>query len=268
METEGGAAVTRFAAGTSARERQLEILELARSNGRVDVTALASGMAVAPETIRRDLKLLEDHGLVRRTYGGAHPVESAGYETDLKQRETEHLPEKRRIAQEAVQHIDGAESIFIDEGFLPRLIAQALPGDHHITVVTASLPVATMLATRPACTVIMLGGRVRGRTLATVEHWVTRMLSEFVIDLAFLGANGISLTHGLTTPDPVVAEVKSAVIKNSHRVVFAGAHTKFSTSTFCRFGEVSDLDLVITDTRLAAATAQRYAAVGPTVLRV
>ena len=67
---------------------------------------------------------------------------------------------------------------------------------------------------------LLLGGLVRGRTLATVEHWATRMLAEFVIDLAYVGANGISLAEGLTTPDPRVAEVKAAVVRAARRKIF------------------------------------------------
>ena len=79
-------------------------------------------------------------------------------------------------------------------------------------MVTSSLLAAGALAESPEVTVLLLGGRMRGRTLATVDHWALRMLGDLVIDLAFLGANGISREHGLTTPDPAVAAVKAAVV--------------------------------------------------------
>ncbi|OLB66956.1 MAG: transcriptional regulator [Actinobacteria bacterium 13_2_20CM_2_72_6] len=208
-----------------AEERQHRILALARSDGGVDVAKLAADLAVAPETVRRDLRLLEQHGLIRRTHG-------------------------------------------IDEGFTPQLIAEALPTDRPLTVVTASLPTAAVLAAAPSCTVLMLGGRVRGRTLATVDHWATRMLAGFVLDLAFVGANGISREHGLTTPDPAVADVKAQVVQVARRLVFAGVHTKFGASSFCRFAEVADLETIITDTALPATEAHRYSLLGPHVLRV
>jgi DeoR/GlpR family transcriptional regulator of sugar metabolism len=135
-------------------------------------------------------------------------------------------------------------------------------------VVTASLPVASMLAVRPACSVIVLGGRVRGRTLATVDHWATSMLGDFVIDLAFLGANGISRAHGLTTPDPAVAAVKSAVVHAARRRIFIGAHGKFSAVSFARFAEVPDFEALITDTGLSLSEANRYQQLGPSVVRV
>jgi DeoR family transcriptional regulator, fructose operon transcriptional repressor len=252
----------------TAHARRRQLLALIREFGQLSVTAAAEQLGVSVETLRRDLAVLEERGLVRREYGSAYPVESIGFETDLEHRAGEWLAEKRRIAAEAVEHLEEAESVFIDEGFLPTLIAQHLPDGRPLTVVTASMPVATILAPRPEYTVIMLGGRVRGGTLATVDHWVTRMLKEFVIDLAFIGSNGISPAAGLTTPDPVVAEVKSVAIRASRRRIFVGAHNKFRMSSFCKFAELEDFELLITDVRLSAAEAQRFSVRGPRVIRV
>lgn len=251
-----------------ADDRQHEILAVARSEGTVDVGKLAAGLAVAPETIRRDLRVLEHRGLVRRTHGGAYPVETARFETSLQTRTTRRVPEKRRIAAAAVELLGDAEAIFIDEGFTPQLIAEALPRDRPLTVVTASLTTAAVLAPCDSMTVLLLGGRVRGRTLATVDHWATRMLAGFVLDLAFVGANGISREHGLTTPDPAVADVKAQVVRASSRRVFVGVHTKFGVSTFCRFADVTDFETIVTDTALPSTEARRYALLGPQVIRV
>src|SRR5689334_25059661 len=117
-----------------AEERQRRILARARSAGKVGVGEIAAELHVAPETVRRDLRSLEDHGLVRRTHGGAYPVESAGFETTLAFRATSHVPEKRKVAAAAVELLGDAETVFIDEGFTPQLIAEALPVDRPRTV--------------------------------------------------------------------------------------------------------------------------------------
>ncbi|MBX6354413.1 MAG: DeoR/GlpR transcriptional regulator [Micromonosporaceae bacterium] len=252
----------------NAEERRHRIVALARDNGEVDVAKLAADLAVAPETIRRDLRLLEQHGLIRRTHGGAYPVETARFETTLAARTTRRVPEKRRIAAAAVELLGDAETIFIDEGFTPQLIAEALPTDRPLTVVTASLSTAAVIATSTSATAILLGGRVRGRTLATVDHWASRMLAGFVIDLAFVGANGISREHGVTTPDPAVADVKATAMRVARRRVFVGVHTKFGVSSFCRFADVGDYHTIVTDAALPASEAHRYAALGPQVIRV
>ncbi|RMI28892.1 DeoR/GlpR family DNA-binding transcription regulator [Streptomyces triticirhizae] len=252
----------------AAVERQRAIVRAARRAGSVEVTALAEELRVARETIRRDLRVLEAHGLLRRTHGGAYPVESASFETTLAARSTRHVPEKRRIAAAAAELVGDAETIFVDEGYTPQLIAESLPRDRRLTLVTASLAVASAMAAVDEFTVLLLGGRVRDATLATVDHWVTDMLGGFVIDLGFIGANGISREHGLTTPDPAVAEVKRRAVAVSRRRVFAGIHTKFGVASFCRFADVSDLDTVVTSVRLPAAEAQRYVLKGPQVIRV
>ncbi|MEY2243413.1 DeoR/GlpR family DNA-binding transcription regulator [Streptomyces sp. SAS_267] len=252
----------------TAEERQREIVRTARRTGSVDVTELAGELGVAKETVRRDLRTLEDHGLVRRTHGGAYPVESAGFETTLAFRTTSHVPEKRRIAAAAAELARDAETVFVDEGFTPQLIAEALPRDRPLTVVTASLATAGALAEADNTSVLLLGGRVRPGTLATVDHWTTKMLAGFVIDLAFIGANGISREHGLTTPDPAVSEVKAQAIRASRRTVFAGVHTKFGAVSFCRFAGVGALETIVTSTLLPASEAHRYSLLGPQVIRV
>lgn len=250
-----------------AEERQHQILTWARGEGEVDVNKAAADLGVAPETVRRDLRVLEQNGYVQRRHGGAYPVETSRFETTLAMRSTRRVPEKRRIALAAVELLGDAETVFIDEGFHPQLIAEALPTERNLTVITASLPVAAILAERDPVTVLLLGGRVRGRTLATVDHWATRMLGGLVIDLAFIGANGISREHGLTAPDPAVADVKAQAMKVSRRRIFIGVHTKFGLSSFCRFAEVADFEAIVTDSGLPASEARRYSLLGPQVIR-
>lgn len=252
----------------TAEERQHRILVLARQEGRVEVSSTAAEFGVAPETVRRDLSELERRGLVRRTHGGAYPVESAGFETSLARRENLHVASKRRIAAASVRLLGEAETVFVDEGYTPQLITSMLPTGRKLTIVTASLATAAAVAESEDITVLLLGGRVRGRTLASVGSWATDMLSSFVIDLAFLGANGISREFGLTTPDPAVAAVKAQALRSSRRRVLLGFHSKFGANSFCRFAEIGDFETIVTDTGLSAAEAHRYSLLGPQVLRV
>jgi DeoR/GlpR family transcriptional regulator of sugar metabolism len=250
-----------------AGERQRQILLRARADGRVDVRALASELDVAAETVRRDLKRLADRGVLHRVHGGAYPVESAGFETGIAHRSTSMLAEKRRIAVAAASWLQGAETVYIDEGVTPQMVGEALRPEGRLTVVTSSVLAAGSLANAPNVTVILLGGRLRGLTMATVDNWAIRMLGELVIDLAFLGANGVSREHGLTTPDPAVAAVKSQVLARARRRVFVGLHTKFGVASFCRFADIADFEALITDSGLSAGEAHKYAVLGPQVIR-
>jgi len=250
-------------------ERRRLILERIRSDGRGDVTELAAQLRVTAETVRRDLQVLQQHGLVQRVHGGAIPTEGGRFESSLTQRAGHRVPEKRRIAEAAVQHLNGAETIYLDEGSTQQMLAEELIKiDHPLTVITPSLTAATVLATSYSTTVLLLGGRVRHQTLGTVDHWAIDMLSDLVIDLAILGANGISVKHGLTTPDPAVCAVKSKAVEVSTRRVFTGLSTKFGVTSFCKFADVARFQTLITDKGLSNHEVARFRALGPEILRV
>ena len=235
-----------------AEERQQLIVDRARKAGRVDVTALAEQFDVTAETIRRDLTALERQGLLRRVHGGAIPVERLGFEPALATRDAAASGEKDRIAKAALAELPNEGAILLDAGTTTARLAEALPVDRELTVVTNALPIAITLATRPNITVHLLGGRVRGRTMATVDAWAARLLADTFVDVAFMGANGISVERGLTTPDVAEAEVKRAMIASARRTVVLADHTKVGVDHFARFGAISDVDVLVTDSRIDA----------------
>ena len=250
-----------------AAERQDQILLRARADGRVDVGKLAVDLGVAAETVRRDLRQLVDRGVLQRVHGGAYPVESAGFETNIAHRSSSLIAEKRRIGARRPSACTARRRSTSTRGS-PRSSSRRRSRRRSGSPWSprpCSRP--TALAESPSVTVLLLGGRLRGRTMATVDHWATQMLGELVIDLAYLGANGISREHGLTTPDPAVAAVKSQVVARARRKVFVGLHTKFGVSSFCRFAQVADFEALVTDTGLSAGEAHRFAVLGPQVIR-
>ncbi|MFC6081706.1 DeoR/GlpR family DNA-binding transcription regulator [Sphaerisporangium aureirubrum] len=250
-----------------AEERQQEILRRARAIGRVDVVTLAAEFSVTTETIRRDLTVLERAGVLRRVHGGAIPVERLGFEPALAARDEVMTAEKERIAKAAVAELPEDGSIIIDAGSTTGRLVQILPADRELTVIVNSPPLATVLATRSNLSVIMLGGRVRGRTLATVDDWALRPLAQVNVDVAFMAANGCSLRHGLTTPDPAEAAIKRAMIEAANRSVLLADHTKFGDAYLSRFASLSEIDVVITDSGVDPVVAAELAGAGPEVVR-
>jgi DeoR/GlpR family transcriptional regulator of sugar metabolism len=257
-----------IASSRNSRERRLRLLQLVRDHGELAPTQVKAFLGVSLETIRRDLRILESQGLIRRSYGRVFPVESGAFETALAIRSQINPEEKTRIAAAVVAEIGQAQILFLDEGYTTQLIAQRLPDDRHLTVVTSSLPIAALLAARPNVQAIMLGGRVRGNTLGVVDIWAADMLRRLNIDLAIVGANGVSIERGMTTPDPAVAAVKSAAVQNSARSIFMGAHHKFFTTTFVTFAAITDFELIITGHELSVSLGDRFIAAGATLLRV
>jgi len=246
--------------------RQRRIVEFARTRGRVEVLALAEELNVASETIRRDLKVLAGRRMLKRVHGGAIPLETAAFESTVEYRSQVDLAQKHRVAAAAADLLHGAETVYLDEGFTPRLIAERL-ADQELTVVTSSLLAAEALAHSETVTVLLLGGRMRGRTLATVDNWAVQRLRSLVIDVAYLGTNGITPEHGLTTPDPAVAAVKQTAVSVAMRRILVAAHSKFGVTSFCRFADVGDFETIVTGTELPAADAHRYEALGPSIVR-
>ena len=251
-----------------ATERHQQILETARSRGRVEVAGLARDLAVTPETVRRDLTALERRGVLRRVHGGAIPVERLGIEPGVADREGHAAGEKERIARAALNELPDGGSVILDAGTTTVRLAELLPTDRELTVVTHSIPVASILVSRPNLTLHLLGGIVRGRTLAAVGAWTRTQVSEIYADVAFMGTNSISVERGLTTPDLAEAAVKRALMSAARRVVVLADHTKFGRDDFALVAPLSDVDTVITDIGLDVELAGDIEAAGPQVVVV
>jgi DeoR family fructose operon transcriptional repressor len=249
-----------------APERHQQILAVARTEGRVDVGELSRSLSVTPETVRRDLTVLERHGLVRRVHGGAIPVERLGFEPGIPDREGLLSAEKERIAKLALDQLPDGGSIILDAGTTTIRLAEMLPIDRELTVVTHSLPIAMLLATRPNINLHLLGGIVRGRTLAAVGDWTLRALQEIYADVAFLGTNGITVAQGLTTPDIVEAYVKRALIGASRRTVVLADHTKVGRADFIRVAPLDAVDTLITDSEVDRELMEELMTAGTEVL--
>ncbi|MGV2915780.1 DeoR/GlpR family DNA-binding transcription regulator [Streptomyces alfalfae] len=238
-----------------APERQQEILRLARDGGRVDVPSLAEEFQVTAETIRRDLKALDRAGLVRRVHGGAIPAGRLDFEPDLAEREGTAADQKDRIARAALAELPAEGSVILDAGSTVARLAAALPLESTLTVVTHGLPTAARLADHPGIQLHLIGGRVRQRTRAAVDAWALRAYGEIRADVVFLAANGFSAEAGLTTPDLAEAAVKRATVAAARRVVLLADSAKHGQQHFARFGDLTDVDLLITDTGLDPADA-------------
>jgi DeoR family fructose operon transcriptional repressor len=250
-----------------AEERQQEIVRLARADGRVDVASLADTLNVTAETIRRDLTSLERAGVLRRVHGGAIPVERIGFEPALETRDAVLIDEKERIAKAALAEVPEEGAIILDAGTTTARLAQALPVDRELTVVVNSPVIATILGTRANINVLLIGGRLRGRTLATVDDWALRPLADMYVDVAFIGTNGMSVERGLTTPDLAEAAVKRAMINAARRTVLLADHTKIGNDYLARFGTLADLDLLVTDAGLDDELVSDVEATGLRVVR-
>lgn len=252
-----------------AEERHQAIAELVASRGRVAVTELATRFNVTTETVRRDLSQLERLQLVRRVHGGAVSLRSVTMlEPRLSDRDQEHTPEKDRIAHAAVRLLpQGGGTLLIDAGSTTARLASRLPASDEWTVITHSVPIAAIVAPLPHVELHLLPGRVRTATQAAVGHATVEAIRQLRVDLAFLGTNGVSVRHGLSTPDSEEAATKRALVESAQRVVVLADATKVGQERAVRFASLDDVDVLVTDDSIGRADVVAFEAAGLEVVR-
>ncbi|NEK59834.1 DeoR/GlpR transcriptional regulator [Geodermatophilus sabuli] len=251
-----------------AEERQQTIAGLVADRGRVAVTALADEFGVTTETVRRDLALLERAGTLRRVHGGAVPAGALTFvETALAERHGTRSEQKRKIATAALDLVPGAGgSLLLDGGSTTAALAELLPGDRRLLVITSSVPIAARLAAAPGLDLHVLGGRVRGITQCAVGEQAVAALADLRVDVAFLGTNGITPAHGFTTPDEAEASVKRAMTRAGQRVVVLADSSKLGREHLIRFATPADVDVLVTDADADATDVARLEDAGVEVV--
>jgi DeoR family fructose operon transcriptional repressor len=252
-----------------AEERHQAIAELVASRGRVAVTELARPFDVTTETVRRDLSQLEKLKLLRRVHGGAVPVRSVTMlETRLPERDQAQAAEKDRIARAAAALLpEGGGTIVVDAGTTTIRLAALLPSADHWTVFTHAVPIAALLGPLPHVDLHLLPGRVRTTTQAAVGPDTVAAIHALRVDLAFLGTNGISVGHGLSTPDPEEAATKRALLESAQQVVVLSDATKVGQERTVRFAGLDEVDVLVTDDSISEADARAFEAAGVDVVR-
>lgn len=247
-----------------AEERQQAVADLVARRGRVSVTALAAEYGVTTETVRRDLSTLERLGLVRRVHGGAVPADRLRVvEAGVADRETARSAEKERIAKAALALLPPAgSSVLVDAGTTTARLVEVLPPDHRLTVYTHAVPVAARLAGLRHVDLVLLPGRVRPTTHAAVGASTVAALADVRADVAFLGGNGLTVEHGLSTPDPDEAAVKRALVASGRTVVVLLDSSKVGEEAVVRYAGVDDLDVLVTDSGIEASDRAALEAAG------
>lgn len=254
-----------------ATERHARIIDELDAAGRVSVTSLSHDLDVTAETIRRDLDALEAAGALRRVHGGA-VRRSSLVELDLGERERRNTPAKRAIAQLALDLVvqTAPAAITVDAGTTTRafadLLAEHVPAEGVLDVVTNAVPIVLRLQDNRALTVHAVGGVVRPETSAAVGLPAIDAFGAHRCDLAFMGANGLSAGFGLSTPDEREAAVKTAMVRAARRAVALVDSSKFGEESFVRFAELADLDVLITDRAPDPVLAAALRAAGVEVL--
>jgi DeoR family transcriptional regulator, aga operon transcriptional repressor len=226
-------------------ERLGVILEELSARGSVAVVDLSARLCVSAATVRRDLEHLEQQHLLTRTYGGA-VAQMVSYELPLRYRSARRQDQKRRIGQEASTRVRDGAVIGLTGGTTTTEVARALV-DRQLTVVTNALNIASELAIRPNIKLVLTGGVVRPESYELVGPLADGALSTLHLDLAFIGADGITAVSGLTTHHEIEAHTDRALIDQASRVVVVADGSKLGRVAFARICPVSAVHELVTD---------------------
>jgi DeoR family transcriptional regulator of aga operon len=228
------------------------ILRELRQAGNVSVEDLRDKLDVSLATIRRDLQELEDRGLLRRTHGGAIPIEPLLYEAfrhdrSFQEQVDSFAEEKRRIAVAAADLISHGNTIALTAGTTTTEVVRNLHTLGGITVVTNTVNVAMELSKRKDIHVFVTGGHLRGEWFSLVGQEAVATMSKVFVDLLFIGVNGIDAHKGLTCINGDEVEINRSMVQQAKRKIAVADHSKLGVVTRWLICPTESIDMLITD---------------------
>jgi DeoR family glycerol-3-phosphate regulon repressor len=226
--------------------RQVQIVKLAKKQGRVLVDRLAERFGVSPQTIRKDLNELCDKQLLRRMHGGAmfpSGIENVEYEA----RKSMAAAEKEAIGRAAAALIPERASLFINIGTTTEAVSQALLEHDGLMVITNNINVANRMRVYPRIEVVIAGGVVRGSDGGIVGEAAVDFIEQFKVDFAVIGASAIDQDGSLLDFDYREVKVAQAILANAHHAILVADSSKFERTAPVRIAHLSMVQTFITD---------------------
>ena len=220
----------------------------ARVEGRVTVDGLAADFGVTTQTIRRDLNLMSQGGLLTRVHGGAVPATSVT-NLDYVERRALALEEKRAIGQHAAAMIPNGCSLIINIGTTTEQVALALRERHDLFVVTNNINVVNILSGTTTKEIILAGGAVRQSDGAIVGNDAVDFIRKFRVDFAVIGASALDEDGSIMDFDVREVAVARAIAANARRTILVCDYSKFERSAPVRICDLSDIDHFVSDRR-------------------
>ena len=234
------------------RERHEKTKRLVQTKGFVTNDALAKEFGVTPQTIRRDINVLSENGMITRYHGGAG-LSSSTENVEYTQRKIMCQKEKRQIAQIVAEHIPDKASLFINIGTTTEEIAKMLCNHKRLRVITNNLNVASILSRNENFEIIVAGGVIRHRDGGIIGPLTIDFIQQFRVDYGIIGISGIELDGTMLDFDYREVLAARAIIDNSRKVFLAADHTKFRRNAMVRLGNIGRVDAFFTDRQPPAA---------------
>ncbi len=240
-----------------ALERQKRIMESLSRDGSVLVSKLSLELGVTEETIRRDLEKLEKQENLRRTHGGAVPIDETTYELSLEKRKSTNVEAKMRLAKAAAERVVSGDTIFLDASTTTFFMAKELKGLKNITVITNSIRVLNELSGFEGIKVIAVGGVV-SKNQSFVGNLAEQSLQDnYFANKMFFSSKGITAEGGILESNEEECGIKQRMLNNSTKKYYICDKTKVGRIGFVKLAEFSTIDCLITDTDLDESIMQK-----------
>jgi DeoR/GlpR family transcriptional regulator of sugar metabolism len=229
-------------------ERRQRVLDLVRKRGFVALTDLVQAIPASESTLRRDVEYWHGQGVVKKTHGGAVYTGGGPGLPALEERSAIQLEEKQRIARAAVARIRDGDSVLLDGGTTTLEVARLLVG-RSVQVVTNSLPIASLFASRHEADLVLLGGYVYPRTGVALGPWTVRMMEDIHVHQAILSVGGIT-DKGLFNSNLLLVETERQIMRCADEVVVVADHTKIGRPALAFLCDLAAIDTLIIDAGL------------------
>jgi len=227
--------------------RQSDLLQAVHQAGMLRVETLAERFGVTLQTVRRDVKLLAEAGLLARFHGGVRLPGSTIENIAHRQREALHAEGKQRLARAVAAAVPQACSLLINLGTTTECVARELLRHRGLRVITNNLNVAHILADNPDCEVIVTGGELRGRDRGLVGEATIEFIRQFRVDIGLIGISGIEADGTLRDYDHREVQVARAILAASRETWVCADHSKFGRPAMVELARLHQVDRLFTD---------------------
>ncbi len=246
-------------------KRHQDILERLQEEKYVEVSDLCKSLNVSAVTIRKDLKILEEKGLLFRTHGGASLDNPYINDRPVNEKEKISVSEKNEIAEAAAQLILENDSIMIASGTTVQALARCIRPKGKLTVITSSLNVTLELIKFKEVEVLQLGGYVRHSSSSVVGNYAAYILDNISCSKLFLSVDGIDLEYGLSTTHLEEAQLNKRMLSAAQKIILLVDSSKFGKKSFAKICDLEQIDEIITDKGISLSLIEKLEEKGITV---
>jgi DeoR family transcriptional regulator, aga operon transcriptional repressor len=246
-------------------ERQLEILQIIQSKGIVKVTDLCRQYTMSPNTIRRDLRHLEEQGRLTICRGGAVGTPNAPMGVPLGQRQDQYLEEKARIGRQACTFVSPGQAIILDAGTTTERMIPGLRELSGLTVITNGLNIAHGLSGVSGITTLLCGGVFNDVTGSLAGFHAEEFMKQFHAATAFVSAGGVTV-DGVSNTNAFEVRIKHSMIEAAERVILLVSHDKIGRQSFAPYARLNEIDVIVTDAAADKDELERLRAAGVEVV--